>query len=70
MVNWAKTTFSESFPELWLLAMGGLFIGVVLHSPSGLAGLWASYVRPSGSLARPGRPSGHARPADFRPFAR
>ena len=30
VVNWAKTSFSESFPELWLFAMGGLFIAVVL----------------------------------------
>ncbi len=26
VVNWAKTFFSESFPQLWLLFMGGLFI--------------------------------------------
>ncbi|PKP67160.1 MAG: urea ABC transporter permease subunit UrtC, partial [Alphaproteobacteria bacterium HGW-Alphaproteobacteria-8] len=26
LVNWAQTVFSERFPELWLLAMGGLFI--------------------------------------------
>jgi hypothetical protein len=31
-VNWGKTLFSESFPELWLFAMGGLFIAVVLPS--------------------------------------
>jgi urea transport system permease protein len=44
IVNWAKTTFSESFPELWLFAMGALFIGVVLAFPNGLAGLWKSYI--------------------------
>ncbi len=38
-VNWGKTLFSESFPELWLFAMGGLFIAVVLAFPRGLAGL-------------------------------
>jgi urea transport system permease protein len=38
-VNWGKTVFSESFPELWLFAMGGLFIAVVLAFPRGLAGL-------------------------------
>lgn len=42
LVNWAKTTFSETMPELWLLAMGGLFIAVVLFFPNGLAGLWQS----------------------------
>ena len=46
LVNWAKTTFSESFPELWLFAMGALFIGVVLAFPQGLAGLYADYVEP------------------------
>jgi urea transport system permease protein len=39
LVNWGKTLFSESFPELWLFAMGGLFIAVVLLFPRGLAGL-------------------------------
>jgi urea transport system permease protein len=39
IVNWGKTVFSESFPELWLFAMGGLFIAVVLAFPRGLAGL-------------------------------
>ncbi|MBL27092.1 MAG: urea ABC transporter permease subunit UrtC [Rhodospirillaceae bacterium] len=46
LVNWAKTTFSEMFPELWLFAMGALFIGVVLAFPNGLAGLYNSYVAP------------------------
>jgi urea transport system permease protein len=46
LVNWAKTSFSESFPELWLLAMGGLFIAVVLAFPNGIAGLYAVYVEP------------------------
>lgn len=39
IVNWAKTLFSESFPELWLLLMGGLFIAVVMFFPNGLAGI-------------------------------
>lgn len=46
LVNWAKTSFSETFPELWLLAMGGLFIGVVMAFPNGVAGLYASYIEP------------------------
>ncbi len=36
LVNFAKTSFSEAFPELWLFAMGALFIGVVLAFPNGL----------------------------------
>ncbi|MDC6652479.1 hypothetical protein N4Q54_25905, partial [Leclercia adecarboxylata] len=39
------TYFSESFPELWLYLMGGLFIAVVMYFPNGLAGLWESHGR-------------------------
>ena len=69
LVNWAKTSFSESFPELWLLAMGGLFIAVVLAFPNGLAGLWRSYAEPAfARLLRAGavrrEPTPHAAPAE------
>ncbi len=46
LVNWAQTVFSERFPELWLLAMGGLFIAVVMLFPMGLAGLYDVHVKP------------------------
>jgi urea transport system permease protein len=46
LVNWAKTMFSEDFPQLWLFAMGGLFIGVVLAFPGGLAGLVSEQIVP------------------------
>jgi urea transport system permease protein len=46
LVNFAKTSLSESFPELWLFGLGGLFIAVVLAFPSGLAGIWGDYVQP------------------------
>jgi urea transport system permease protein len=46
LVNWGKTLFSESFPELWLFAMGGLFIAVVLAFPRGLAGLVTDHLVP------------------------
>jgi urea transport system permease protein len=46
LVNAAKTSFSESFPELWLFAMGGLFIAVVMAFPNGLAGLYNTYAAP------------------------
>lgn len=35
IVNYAKTAVSENFPELWLFAMGALFIGVVMFFPRG-----------------------------------
>jgi len=46
LVNWAKTMFSEDFPQLWLFAMGGLFIAVVLAFPGGLAGIVSDYILP------------------------
>jgi urea transport system permease protein len=39
LVNFGKTYFSESFPELWLFLLGALFIAVVMLFPNGLAGL-------------------------------
>jgi len=52
LVNWGKTVFSESFPELWLFAMGGLFIAVVLAFPRGLAGLVTDQIMPLASRFR------------------
>lgn len=53
LVNWAKTALSETFPQLWLFGLGGLFIAVVLAFPDGIAGLYRSYVEPRlGSLFR------------------
>ncbi|HEY6530328.1 MAG TPA: urea ABC transporter permease subunit UrtC [Cellvibrionaceae bacterium] len=46
LINFSKTAFSESFPELWLFAMGALFIGVVMAFPNGLAGIYQVYVAP------------------------
>ncbi|WP_407656825.1 urea ABC transporter permease subunit UrtC [Ketobacter alkanivorans] len=46
LVNLAKTTFSESFPELWLFGLGALFIGVVLAFPDGLAGIYKTWIEP------------------------
>lgn len=46
LVNWAKTSFSETFPELWLFGLGGLFIAVVLLFPNGLAGIWSEKIMP------------------------
>ncbi|MFN3494145.1 MAG: urea ABC transporter permease subunit UrtC [Hydrogenophaga sp.] len=46
LVNAGKTFFSESFPDLWLFLMAGLFIGVTMAFPNGLAGVWESKVVP------------------------
>jgi len=41
LVNFAKTVFTGAFPELWLFALGALFILVTLFLPRGLVGFWA-----------------------------
>jgi urea transport system permease protein len=46
LVNFGRTYFSESFPNLWLLLMAALYIGVVMAFPDGLAGLYESHVKP------------------------
>ncbi|AKQ60866.1 urea ABC transporter permease subunit UrtC [Bordetella hinzii] len=46
LVNFGKSYFSESFPQLWLFLMGGLFIAVVMAFPNGLAGLYNQYIKP------------------------
>lgn len=46
LVNAGKTFFSESFPDLWLFLMAGLFIGVTMAFPMGLAGVWESKIVP------------------------
>jgi urea transport system permease protein len=73
LVNYGKTVFSESFPEIWLFLMGGLFIAVVMFFPNGLAGLYEKYsrkffscVRNRGECAR----TMTARVLSFRPGSR
>jgi len=39
-VNYAKTWFTAAFPEVWLFALGGLFVLVTLLLPRGIVGLW------------------------------
>ena len=39
LVNLGKTWFTSALPELWLFALGALFIFVTLFLPRGLMGL-------------------------------
>ncbi len=56
VVNFGKTYFSESFPQLWLFLMAALFIGVVIAFPNGLAGLYDSHVKPWIARRKAGKP--------------
>jgi urea transport system permease protein len=46
LVNFGKTYFSESAPDLWLFLMAGLFIGVTMAFPDGLAGVVEQKLKP------------------------
>ena len=39
LVNYAKTWFTGALPDVWLYALGAMFVGVTLFLPRGLAGL-------------------------------
>jgi urea transport system permease protein len=67
LVNTGKSLFSENFPQLWLFAMGGLFIAVVVLFPNGLAGIadglrkkaepWLEWLRSDRTLGGPKQPT-------------
>jgi urea transport system permease protein len=38
-VNYAKTCLTGAFPEVWLYALGALFVLVTLFLPRGIIGL-------------------------------
>ncbi len=56
LVNFGKTFFSESFPDLWLFLMAALFIAVVLVFPNGLAGVVESWMNRRGRK-KPSQPT-------------
>ena len=42
LVNFAKSWFTAALPEIWLFALGALFVAVTLFLPKGILGLAAS----------------------------
>jgi urea transport system permease protein len=45
LVNLAQTFFTSAFPELWLYALGAMFVLVTLFLPQGVMGLFAQIQR-------------------------
>lgn len=43
LVNYAKTFFTSSMPELWLFALGGIFVLVTIFLPKGIIGLFNKF---------------------------
>lgn len=58
LVNYLKTWFTGAIPELWLFALGGLFIAVTLLLPQGIVGLLGRLRRPRIETAEQGRIAG------------
>jgi urea transport system permease protein len=48
LVNFAKTYFTGALPDIWLFALGGLFVAVTLFLPKGLVGTLPSFRIPVG----------------------
>ena len=57
LVGYAKTWFTGELPELWLFALGGLFVAVTLFLPKGVAGFaqarWRRYASNRRSAVTP-----------------
>ncbi|MFD1626155.1 urea ABC transporter permease subunit UrtC [Azospirillum griseum] len=58
LVNFGKSYFTGALPELWLFALGGLFVLVTLFLPKGLLGLWAQLTARLPSGKGKGAPNG------------
>ena len=46
IVNFGKTYLTGALPEVWLFALGALFIVVTLFLPKGVVGLWTQITQP------------------------
>ncbi|WP_053240023.1 urea ABC transporter permease subunit UrtC [Pleomorphomonas koreensis] len=62
VVNFGKTWFTGALPEVWLFALGGLFVGVTLFLPRGIVGLFARLRRGDAGGRTAGIPAGEAAP--------
>ncbi|TKT76882.1 urea ABC transporter permease subunit UrtC [Aquamicrobium sp. LC103] len=68
LVNAGKSWFTGALPELWLFALGGLFVAVTLFLPKGIVGTYDQWraVRRERRLAKADLPSGPAEAGDVR----
>jgi urea transport system permease protein len=57
LVNYAKTYFTAALPEVWLFALGALFVLVTLLLPRGLVGIVRARSKPVRANASPADPT-------------
>ena len=51
-VNFGKSVFTGAFPEIWLFALGGLFVAVTLFLPKGIVGTLQHHWNAKSALKR------------------
>jgi urea transport system permease protein len=51
-VNWIQSWLTTSYPDVWLLFLGALFMGVVLFFPEGILGFAARVIHRAQRLGR------------------
>ena len=71
-VNWLQSLLTTHYPDLWLLVLGGLFVGVVLFFPDGVVGTaqkLIANIRPGARAGarQTGRPDEDPRPEEAKP---
>jgi urea transport system permease protein len=52
-VNWLQSLLTTHYPDLWILVLGGLFVGVVLFFPDGVVGTAQKLMARFGGSAKP-----------------
>jgi urea transport system permease protein len=63
LVNFGKTYFTAALPDLWLFALGGLFVGVTLFLPKGIVGTLGGWLRRQRRTVEPARTAAQPEPA-------
>ena len=56
-VNWLQSLLTTHYPDLWILVLGGLFVGVVLFFPDGVVGTAQKLMARLGAAARDAGPA-------------
>lgn len=67
-VNWLQSVLTTTYPDLWLLVLGGLFVTVVLFVPDGVVGTARRLLMRLRGL--PGAATAGVRPEEAEPRAR
>ncbi len=44
-INWLRSVLTGTYPRIWPIILGALFVGVIMLFPRGLAGLWSGLRR-------------------------